>query len=262
MNLLNKIKRKLLVFKITGKNHCNFDILFLFIIISISSTNILSQDCESEIIIKTNNEYSLIYLNGRPIGSGNVEINIKKGTYPVLLKENKFGWDSEEIKDTIVIDGCNETKEFSYQFKKNIFINSKPQDAGVYYADSLIGYTPLVTPLIYSDLIIMRDEYQQKKFIINFNDHYKDINLSYLGHKSNKNFLETDLFKLLIGTAVLFGGTSAYYKLKADDYFDQYNNTNIQSYLDKTHNYDTISGILFGALQLNFAALIYFFLTD
>ncbi|RJP66586.1 MAG: PEGA domain-containing protein [Ignavibacteriales bacterium] len=79
---------------------------------------------------------------------------------------------------------------------------------------------------------------------------------------NNNSFLNSTLFKALIGTAVIFGGTSAYYKHLADENFDEYNLSGNKSYLDKTHKYDLISGLAFGALQINFGILIYYFLTE
>ena len=114
----------------------------------------------------------------------------------------------------------------------------------------------------YPELNIKRREYRSENISLNNSGKFEDIKLFYTGKKNGEDFLQTNLFKILVGTAILFGGTSAYYKLKADNNFDQYNSTNIQDYLNKTHRYDTISGILFGALQLNFAALIYFFHED
>jgi len=79
---------------------------------------------------------------------------------------------------------------------------------------------------------------------------------------NNNSFLNSTLFKALIGTAVIFGGTSAYYKHLADENFDEYSLSGNKSYLDKTHKYDLISGLAFGALQINFGILIYYFLTE
>ncbi len=79
---------------------------------------------------------------------------------------------------------------------------------------------------------------------------------------NNNSFLNSNLFKLLIGTAVIFGGTSAYYKHLADENFDTYNISKEKTYLDKTHKYDLISGIAFGALQINFGILVYYFFTE
>jgi hypothetical protein len=79
---------------------------------------------------------------------------------------------------------------------------------------------------------------------------------------NNGSFLNSNLFKILIGTAVILGGTSAYYKHLADENFDDYNLSGKKSYLDNTHKYDLISGIAFGALQINFGILVYYFLTE
>jgi len=88
------------------------------------------------------------------------------------------------------------------------------------------------------------------------------FNKSFTNGSSNNSFLNSTLFKILIGTAVVIGGTSAFYKHRADENFDQYNLSGDKTYLDKTHKYDLISGIAFGALQINFGILVYYFLTE
>lgn len=77
-----------------------------------------------------------------------------------------------------------------------------------------------------------------------------------------EQFYESTLFQVLLGGIVVLGGVSAYFKLKADDYYDDYRRTGDESLLDKTDAYDTISGISFGLLQVNFGFLIYKFLVE
>ncbi|MFA7288720.1 MAG: hypothetical protein WC055_07545 [Melioribacteraceae bacterium] len=75
-----------------------------------------------------------------------------------------------------------------------------------------------------------------------------------------EKFFNSTLSKALVGSAVILGGVSAYFKLKADKEFDSYkNNTNYKS---NFNTYDTISGISFGLLQINIGILIYYFLSD
>lgn len=76
------------------------------------------------------------------------------------------------------------------------------------------------------------------------------------------NFIDTDLFLVLVGSAVLLGATSAYFKLESDILYEKYNGTNNQQKLDKIDRYDLYSGLALGALQINFGYLIYKFLTD
>ena len=88
------------------------------------------------------------------------------------------------------------------------------------------------------------------------------IDLKYTGENNGKKFYEKDIFKVLIAGIVVLGGSTAYFKLKADNRYETYQATGEQSYLDQTNKFDLISGISMGALQINFGILIYYFLTD
>ena len=93
------------------------------------------------------------------------------------------------------------------------------------------------------------------------NNFKPDIYLNEYEHK-NENFTNSYLFKGLIAGAVALGVTAAYFKLKADNRFDQYKLTKEQSLLDDTRKFDWYSGISFSALQINLGFLIYYFLVE
>jgi hypothetical protein len=60
----------------------------------------------------------------------------------------------------------------------------------------------------------------------------------------------------------VFGATTAYYKLEADDKFDEYKITGNPELVDEIDNYDLISAATLVALEVNIGLIIYFFLTD
>jgi len=70
------------------------------------------------------------------------------------------------------------------------------------------------------------------------------------------------LFKVLLGTAIALGATTAYYKLEADKNFDEYQVTGDPAALEQTDKYDLISGITFVAMQIDFGLILYLFLSD
>lgn len=80
--------------------------------------------------------------------------------------------------------------------------------------------------------------------------------------QKKENFTSSYLFKGLITGVVALGATAAYFKIKADERFDQYNLTKDKTYLDETRKFDWISGISFSALQINLGFLIYYFLIE
>jgi len=122
-------------------------------------------------------------------------------------------------------------------------------------------------PEVFDTILTINDCNEIKRINYSFNKIDTKIispifNRSFTNRSSNNSFLNSTMFKILIGTAVVIGGTSAYYKHRADENFDQYNLSGDKTYLDKTHKYDLISGIAFGALQINFGILVYYFLTE
>ena len=84
--------------------------------------------------------------------------------------------------------------------------------------------------------------------------------IKYLGQK--KNFIDSELFYIVVGSAVIFGAAAAYFKLESDDYYDKYLVTNDNAFKKKTDRYDLYSGIALGVMEINVGILIYKFLTD
>lgn len=234
---------------------------FIILFISLAVSFTAAQDCKSKISILTNYPKSVIFLGEKQIGTGSTVIELEKGKYPITVRENNLSWNSQIFKDTIIISDCSTDKEVHYNFRKEVYLNTSPVNAGVFQNDSLIGYTPLFLSSINGDIEIKKENYKTEKVNLNGNK-YSVIDLEYIGPKHVSSFYKTNLFKILLGSAVTLGGTAAYFKLKADDEFDKYNQTKDQAYLDRTDRYDLISGIAFGALQVNFGMLIYYFLTD
>lgn len=79
-------------------------------------------------------------------------------------------------------------------------------------------------------------------------------------YDKDDRFFNSTISKILVGSAVVLGGVSAYFKLKADKEFD--NSTKNRNYASNYSTYDTISGISLGLLQVNIGILIYYFLSD
>ena len=85
------------------------------------------------------------------------------------------------------------------------------------------------------------------------------VQLEFIGRQKKEKFVDTQWFKILIGSAVALGVTSAYLKIQADQTYDQYLQEHDKELLKKTERLDTASGITFGLLQVNFGILIYNF---
>jgi len=80
--------------------------------------------------------------------------------------------------------------------------------------------------------------------------------------KREQNFLDSDLFWVVLASSMVFGTVAAYFKLEADNSYEKYKISFDQKYKQKTDRYDLYSGIAIGTLQINFGFLIYKLLTD
>lgn len=77
-----------------------------------------------------------------------------------------------------------------------------------------------------------------------------------------ESFIESELFYITVGSAVLLGASAAYLKNESDKNYQKYLNTTDKKFLNKTNELDIYSGAALGALQINFGYLIYKFLTE
>ncbi|MBK7106420.1 MAG: hypothetical protein IPH62_14160 [Ignavibacteriae bacterium] len=96
----------------------------------------------------------------------------------------------------------------------------------------------------------------------NKNQNLEIMNLPLKLKMQKESFVESDLFYIVVGSAVAFGATAAYLKNESDKNYEKYKITGDVNYLNKTNILDIYSGVALGALQINFGYLIYKFLTD
>lgn len=220
-----------------------------------------SQDCKGTLIINTDREESLIFLNDELIARGNVQTELDAGLYNIVVKETNNIWGNRSLTGTVMIRECNH-QTLVFNFNDEIYLRTDPQDAAVFSNDSLLGYTPLYLAGSFSSLQLRKPGFENKLISLEDYDKDKPVLLDFIGKVKEASFYERDLFKYLLAGIVVLGGTTAYFKLKADEKFDEYKITGDQKLLDETERYDLVSGITFTALQINFGVLIYFFLSE
>lgn len=226
------------------------------------SFNIFAQDCNSTLIVNSNDSSAVIYLDSTIAGRGSFNIQISRGKHLVVAKSSSVLWNAQEMKDSVLIEECGLIKKLNFSFKKHIYLNSNPSNAEVYYGDSLIGTTPLYLSSEISPISLKKKDYKSETVSPDNLDGDPFVNMNFIGKQNGRSFLKTNMFKILLGSAIVLGGTAAYYKLRANSHFDDYNLTGSQNALDQTNKYDTISGIAFGALQVNFGVILYYLLTE
>ncbi|MCX7876258.1 MAG: hypothetical protein N2321_08850 [Melioribacteraceae bacterium] len=141
------------------------------------------------------------------------------------------------------------SQNLKYDFDKNISV----VDDTITFIDKNEYHENLINELK-ADTI-------KNKIIVDKNLLISKIDFSNYVNNNNK-FYESNLFKALIGSSIVLGTITAYYKINADKIYDEYSVTKNPSTLKKVNKYDLISGISFTLLQINFGYLIYKFLTD
>lgn len=144
-----------------------------------------------------------------------------------------------------------------------IVFSQNSSNVNLYKQDSL--------NLFNNSKVVNIDENQLIKIQPMRNWDLKIKNIENIGHSfpylielkpKKKSFVESELFYLAVGSAVLLGASAAYLKTESDKNYEKYLNTTDKKYLNKTNELDIYSGAALGALQINFGYLIYKFLTD
>lgn len=245
-------------------NSIKIFILILFLFLSVRAQEINTGDCKPELSVETDMNQAIIFINGRIAGKGELDSAVEKGKYVVTVKENIDSWNAKVFTDTILVYECREYS-FNYKFNSLIYLKTEPQDVYIYRSDSLFGHTPIFinrSDFIGNSFELRKPGYDNKVISLGDIENSSIVKLNYIGKEYGKSFYEKDIFKILIGGIIILGGTTAYFKLKADEEFDNYQSRGSMRSLYATRRYDLISGISFAALQVNFGVLIYYFLFD
>ena len=234
----------------------------LLLTISLFPIALSAQDCKAKIIIQTDVENAKLFVNDNFESEGNnFEFELERGTYKISIVEDYKKWNAGRIEDTLTVIDCNDLT-FNYFLNNKLLLDSDPQNVYVRESDSLIGFTPMLLENNIQTIQLQKPGYEDK--VISQQDIAAGVKpeLQFIGRVKDESFYESTLFKLLVGTAIALGATTAYYKLEADKNFDEYQITGDQALLEQTDKYDLISGITFVALQIDFGLILYLFLTD
>jgi len=234
----------------------------LILSFAIASYSCFAQDCEVNVTVKTDKENIDVFIDNVKEGNGNsVSFRIPQGTHILELKEQTGQWNPKYLKDILYIDNC-EDLILNYSLNNKIRLDSEPQNAYVFENDSLIGYTPLFVNPDFKSLFLSKPGYLDKEIYKSDITPGEKITLEFIGKEKRKNFYESTLFKVLVGTALALGTVTAYTKLHADNKFEEYQFSGDPDVLDEVDKFDIISGTTFVALQINFGLIVYFFLAN
>lgn len=221
-----------------------------------------AQNEEAVLNIKSNLSEARIYVDDNFVGNGSAEIKVNSGSHNIFLINSNLQWNKSIIKDTIIVTGSDSLYQFEYSFDDEKILRTIPNDVYVFSNDILIGHTPYKLPASLTELRLSKPDYSSTTLLLNEADLSQPIKLNFVGEPKGKNFVDTYWFEALIGSAVVFGVTAAYFKLKADNMYEDYLISRNPSELEKIDQYDAYSGAALGLLQINFGIIIFKLLTD
>lgn len=243
---------------ITSLRRMIYHKLILFIMF-LSIPALYPQECNSTLMI--NNEERLAVQIGGSVQWGKcLKFRLTPGKYELYLRRNINDWRLLSL-DTLLITKCDSIYFFTNQERFNFYLSTVPADARVYRGEEFLGYTPLFIPGNTNGLLLTKSGYKEKYITDSTLQTGGIILLSKEDWKTEKkSFLDSKLLYILSGGIIILGSASAYTKLRADNFFEQYQAFGYEKDLRQTRKYDLISGISFGLLQLNLAYLVYNFL--
>jgi hypothetical protein len=146
-------------------------------------------------------------------------------------------------------------------YTQEVYLKTDPDDVYIMKNDSLIGHTPLFIAPALGNVLLSKPGYTQKNINLGNYDG-SPVQLKFTGSKTNGSFYQSPVFLVFMSSAVALIAVTAYFKVKADRRFDDYQSSGTPDLLNETRRFDTISAITFAALQVNFGFLIYYFLQD
>jgi len=205
---------------------------------------------------------AVLYLDSCIIGEDSVfELRLAPNKYKIdLIFSANNSWNRISIDTTV---GIVSDTVLVFPTPTMTLIYSKPSDASVYLNSQLFGLTPYylnMNLLNDRDSLFIKKENYLTKYI---SPNELQTNLMYdleLDKSLNNNFINKNIKYILLGSAVVFGSLSAYFKQEANKYFYSEEPSEHDSRLVK--KYDNYSAIFSGMLQVNFGVLVYLLLSE
>ena len=210
--------------------------------------------------IQTNVDSAGLFIDDNFISVGRMfQIELEPGVHSIQIVEELKKWNAETITDTIQIEKSGELF-LSYTFKDQSLLNSNPQDVYVFEKDSLVGFTPILLEAGFKELKLEKPDYKSIYITPEEISNGEMPELQFTGQPPEQQFYGSTLFKVLLGTVIALGATTAYYKLEADKLYEEYKITGDPGLVDNIDHYDGQSAGTFIAMEICVGALIYFFL--
>lgn len=210
--------------------------------------------CDQKLFVK---------IDGKYVGETPLKLDLSSGRHHFFLFKDIREWGIGKVSDSVVLSPKSD-RIFIYNTYEYKLLDTHPQDAALESRGIIIGHTPALVNSNFENIKFIKRGFETIEHKNKTINSLQPVNLIPIEgfHKSEESFVESAWFKVMLSSAVIFGASAAYFKMKADKTYDNYLAEKKNSLLDKTNNYDTISAVSLGLLEVNIAAIVYFLLDD
>ena len=209
-----------------------------------------------------------LYFGTTPIANQKIAPGMHVFRFRPANKNNWLGFMQSETLHVAVRDSIFRSIELPALYH----ISSEPYGATILSGDSVVGYTPVLLwiPKTGRNLRLDKEGYESTEILLTASTPQLYIELT--PKKDGKTpsrsalFIETQNRNDLpvyasASIALVSGVVSAYFKIKADNYYNDYRTTGYEGNLSKIHSYDRISGFSLAIEEVSLVSFTYFLLT-
>ena len=221
----------------------------------------------------------LVLLDNRIIGKTPIHVPISTGAHELVVQSPYWpSWDQHDYQNLFVALPGQEYR-FEPEFKNVIAINSIPFGAEVFFKGEEIGKTP-VNIFVENDskIKIELEGYLSREVLIDLpgQSFYlvqllpeKEWVLAKLEQEEQKNKKLGRNKKLMfasLGFAAAAGFSTAHFRSRGNEEYDNYQNTaipsNMDEYFSNAQDFDRLASVSYALFELGFVLTGYFFLTS
>ena len=257
--------------------------VFLFIALHISPLLTAGQETRpdslhlssesSMLTIRSNAPGTRIFIDDRFVGISPLSgIPITKGEHKLrYLHPDSLRWPLPVIVESLVIS-ADSSIERTVNFPSMVYFTTEPYGASIRLNDSVIGTTPLYYSANLSGQVVTfaKGGYEDASMVVSadggevysrlraIDGNMRNESALMVSGERSKNL--TPIFIASYGT-ILAGGMAAYFKIQADQRYNEYLSGGDPATLDHVHQLDRFSAIALVTSQLSFIALSYLLLS-
>jgi len=264
-------------------NHFLVVITFFLLILFVPVTNgqptdtVAVPDTSSSVTFVTDIDSARVVVDGSLVGFTPVKVDtLPPGLHEVRIHHPDMeNWLTESIMDSIDI-AVGKEHVLRYAFVPRYLIRSTPDGAEILFGDSLAGMTPSVirisNPLEEQPIRLRKEGYEPATIsLARVARGVIVVDLSRSWHSEEQresifreNKTDGKNLRLYIAGAatVLSGVASAYFKVQADNRYDDYLRSGNPALRSETSRLDTASGVALAITQLGLGLFTYFLFSE